>query len=125
MVNGTHHCLGLDSHRSSLSSSWRSYDGSYSMAFPILNPQAHGAPAADAEYRAPFLIYIAFIFFLSYTYNMPRDQQSEFWNYLSQNQKDLILEGDYLLNDVVKHSSYHFKDYSFVVFPYAKAYEGY
>lgn len=49
----------------------------------------------------------------------------EFWNYLSQQQKDLILEGDYLLNDVIKHSSYHFKDYSFLVFPYAKAYEGY
>lgn len=49
----------------------------------------------------------------------------EFWNYLSQNQKDLILEGQYLMNDVIKHSSYSFKDYSFLVFPFAKAYEGY
>lgn len=48
-----------------------------------------------------------------------------FWNFLSQNQKDLLLEGDYLIDEVMKHSSYAFKDYSFIIFPYAKAYEGY
>lgn len=53
------------------------------------------------------------------------DSYKEFWNYLSQTQKDLILEGEYLMNDVVKHNAYHFKDYSFLVFPFAKAYEGF
>jgi len=50
---------------------------------------------------------------------------SDFWQYLSQNQKDLILEGQYLMNDVIKNRAYHFKDYSFLVFPFAKAYEGF
>lgn len=53
------------------------------------------------------------------------DKYGEFWNYLSQTQKDLILEGDYLMNVVIRNSEYSFKDYSFLVFPYAKAYEGY
>jgi hypothetical protein len=50
---------------------------------------------------------------------------SDFWFYLSQNQKDLINEGLYLMNDVIKNHAYHFKDYSFLVFPFAKAYEGF
>ena len=53
------------------------------------------------------------------------DSYGDFWNYLSQNQKDLILEGNYLMNDVIRHHNYTFKDYSFLVFPYAKAYEGF
>ncbi len=53
------------------------------------------------------------------------DTYGEFWLYLSQSQKDLLLEGDYLMNDVIKHNNYSFKDYSFLIFPYAKAYEGY
>lgn len=53
------------------------------------------------------------------------DTYGDFWNYLSQNQRDLILEGNYLMNDVIRHNNYHFKDYSFLIFPYAKAYEGY
>ncbi|QQG44268.1 MAG: hypothetical protein HYW86_05445 [Candidatus Roizmanbacteria bacterium] len=51
--------------------------------------------------------------------------RNEFWDYLSQNQKDLLLEGDYLINNVISSCPYKFKDYSFLVFPYAKAYEGY
>ena len=50
---------------------------------------------------------------------------SPFWQYLSQNQKDLILEGQYLMNDIIKDQAYQFKDYSFLVFPFAKAYEGF
>ncbi|MBI2051410.1 hypothetical protein HYT33_01475 [Candidatus Roizmanbacteria bacterium] len=56
---------------------------------------------------------------------MVRDTYGEFWGYLNQPLKDLILEGNYLVNDVIRHSKYSFKDYSFIVFPYAKAYEGY
>ncbi len=50
---------------------------------------------------------------------------SDFWQYLSQNQKDLIKEGQYLMNDIIKDQAYQFKDYSFLVFPFAKAYEGF
>lgn len=50
---------------------------------------------------------------------------SLFWQYLSQNQKDLIREGQYLMNDIIKDHAYQFKDYSFLVFPFAKAYEGF
>lgn len=53
------------------------------------------------------------------------DQYGEFWQYLSQNQRDLILEGNYLMDNVLKTTNYAFKDYSFVIFPYAKAYEGF
>ena len=54
-----------------------------------------------------------------------QDTYAVFWNYLPQEQKDLIQQGTYLLNDVVTDQKYQFKDYSFVVFPYAKAYEGF
>ncbi len=54
-----------------------------------------------------------------------QDVYGEFWNYLSQEQKDLIQKGNYLLNEVIRHQTYQFKDYSFLVFPYAKAYEGF
>ncbi|GIW64789.1 MAG: hypothetical protein KatS3mg092_0722 [Patescibacteria group bacterium] len=50
---------------------------------------------------------------------------SDFWFYLSKNQKDLINEGVYLMNDIIRDGAYNFKDYSFLVFPFAKAYEGF
>ncbi len=50
---------------------------------------------------------------------------NEFWDYLTQTQRDLILEGDYLNEEVLKKCKYCFKDYSYLVFPYAKAYEGF
>ena len=53
------------------------------------------------------------------------DTYSQFWLYLSQNQKDLILEGQYLMNDIIKDQAFQFKDYSFLVFPFAKVYEGF
>jgi len=56
---------------------------------------------------------------------MSQDKYYNFWQYLSQNQKDLILEGQYLANEIIKNNAYHFKDYSFLVFPFAKAYEGF
>jgi hypothetical protein len=53
------------------------------------------------------------------------EKYGKFWNYLSPTQQDLINEGNYLMNDIIKNSSYQFKDYSFLVFPFAKAYEGF
>jgi len=55
----------------------------------------------------------------------PKDTYKEFWKYLPQMQKDLILEGQHLMNNIIKNNAYHFKDYSFLIFPYAKSYEGF
>ena len=44
------------------------------------------------------------------------------WEYLSTTQKDLIQEGNFLMSIVKPHQ---FKDYSFLVFPFAKVFEGY
>ncbi len=53
------------------------------------------------------------------------DVYKEFWQYLSPNQQNLILEGQYLMNEIIKTNAYQFKDYSFLVFPFAKAFEGF
>jgi len=56
------------------------------------------------------------------------DYQSQYpalWQYLSETQRDLINEGQFLMNEVVKNQAYQFKDYSFLIFPFAKAYEGF
>lgn len=53
------------------------------------------------------------------------NKESQFWSYLSQGQKDLLNEGLYLMNDIIRDQAYQFKDYSFLVFPFAKAYEGF
>lgn len=48
----------------------------------------------------------------------------EVWHYFSTTQKDLIQEGNYLMT-ITEEKKFKFKDFSFLVFPYAKAYEGY
>src|SRR3989344_7364273 len=53
------------------------------------------------------------------------NKESQFWSYLSQGQKDLLDEGLYLMDDIIRDQAYQFKDYSFLVFPFAKAYEGF
>jgi hypothetical protein len=47
------------------------------------------------------------------------------WQYFSREQKDLIEEGLYLKDDIVRDNAFQFKDYSFLIFPFAKAYEGF
>ncbi|MBI1863294.1 hypothetical protein HYS00_04220 [Candidatus Microgenomates bacterium] len=54
-----------------------------------------------------------------------RDTYREFWQYLSKEQQDLLLQGDYLSGEIIQRQKHTFKDYSFLVFPYAKAYEGF
>ncbi len=56
---------------------------------------------------------------------MSIDRDSDFWSYLPREQQDLIEVGEYLFSDVVNDHKFNFKDYSFIVFPYAKAYEGF
>lgn len=53
------------------------------------------------------------------------DESSLFWNYLSDGQKGLIEEGYYLLNDLKQHPDTNITDYSYLVFPFGKAYEGF
>ncbi len=53
------------------------------------------------------------------------NKESKFWSYLSQGQRDLLDEGLYLMDDIIRDHAYQFKDYSFLVFPFAKAYEGF
>jgi len=45
--------------------------------------------------------------------------------YASDGQKDLLKAGFHLRNHVDIHGDTEFEDYSFVVFPFAKAYEGF
>ncbi len=53
------------------------------------------------------------------------DKSSFLWKYLSDGQKGLIDEGIYLLNDLKEHPDENITDYSYLVFPFAKAYEGF
>jgi len=56
---------------------------------------------------------------------MQRNTSTDFWEYLSQKQKDLINQGDFIRHEVIEKGKYNFDDYAFMVFPYAKAYEGF
>ncbi len=59
------------------------------------------------------------------THELPPPSSFIFWHYLTENQKDLLESGSHL-HKLVKQDKIHtFKDYSFIVFPFAKAYEGY
>lgn len=49
-------------------------------------------------------------------------KRHQIWQYLSATQKDLLEEGNFLAEVTVTK---RFKDYSFLVFPFAKSYEGY
>lgn len=53
------------------------------------------------------------------------DKNSFFWQYLSEGQKGLIEGGFYLLEDTKNHPDVRITDYSYLVFPFAKAYEGF
>jgi hypothetical protein len=47
------------------------------------------------------------------------------WHYLSPDQRDLASDGAFLLSDVNVHHDTEPTDYSYLVFPYAKLYEGF
>lgn len=47
------------------------------------------------------------------------------WEYLSPHQKDLLITGEHLKEYVLSLPDRPYSDYSFIVFPYAKAYEGF
>lgn len=47
------------------------------------------------------------------------------WRYVSPQQQNLLRDGELLLSDRKLHPSEHLSDYSYLVFPFAKAYEGF
>ncbi len=53
------------------------------------------------------------------------NQQSFFWRYISASQKALLIEGLYLYQNAIKKKDKKISDYSYLVFPFAKAYEGF
>ncbi len=50
---------------------------------------------------------------------------TSYWDYLSPHQRDLIREGSYIYQEIFADGRYNFQDYSFIVFPFAKAFEGF
>ncbi len=50
---------------------------------------------------------------------------ASYWDYLSPHQRDLIREGSYIYQEIFADGRYNFQDYSFIVFPFAKAFEGF
>lgn len=56
---------------------------------------------------------------------IPEDySQKDWWSYIGKDLQDLLMESSMLLTKVASWDE-KFSDYSFVVFPAAKAYEGY
>lgn len=53
------------------------------------------------------------------------DKNSSLWQYLSEPLKGLIEEGIYLYKSAKAHPDIKIADYSYLVFPFAKAYEGF
>lgn len=53
------------------------------------------------------------------------DKSSQLWNYLTPEMKDLAIEGDKLLNSCLLKSEDGMQDYSYLVFPWGKLYEGF
>lgn len=53
------------------------------------------------------------------------DQNSALWNYLSPQQRQLAVDGNYLVEDQRLHPDERLSDYSFLVFPFAKLMEGF
>lgn len=51
-------------------------------------------------------------------------KDSALWAYISENQKGLILDGEQLLSELNEFDS-KIHDYSFIVFPFAKSFEGF
>ncbi len=52
------------------------------------------------------------------------DRSSKLWEFLGENLQGLVADGEILLDDVSVHSN-NISDYSYLVFPFSKAYEGF
>ncbi len=47
------------------------------------------------------------------------------WQYLSHTQRELATDGELLVDDRARHPNEKINDYSYLVFPFAKLYEGF
>ena len=52
------------------------------------------------------------------------DRNSTLWSYIDNDMKGLIIDGEALIDDVKLHEK-TISDYSYLVFPFSKAYEGF
>lgn len=52
------------------------------------------------------------------------ERNSKLWGYLGENLQGLVSDGEILLDDVANHNN-EISDYSYLVFPFSKAYEGF
>ncbi len=52
-------------------------------------------------------------------------QDTPLWLYLSPEQRSLATDGQLLIDDRALHPNEHLSDYSYLVFPFAKLYEGF
>jgi len=53
------------------------------------------------------------------------NRDSNLWNYLTQEMKDLAIEGETLLKSCQLTGEINVKDFSYLVFPWGKLYEGF
>ncbi|MDO8451978.1 MAG: hypothetical protein Q7S76_03855 [bacterium] len=51
--------------------------------------------------------------------------ESSLWRYFSEEENQLARDGELLLEDRDSHPNQHLSDYSYLVFPFAKLYEGF
>ena len=52
-------------------------------------------------------------------------RDSRLWNYLTQEMRDLVTEGEALLKSCQLQGEINIKDFSYLVFPWGKLYEGF
>ncbi len=50
---------------------------------------------------------------------------SQLWQYLSPDERSLVSDGELLIEDRKSHPNERLSDYSYLVFPFAKLYEGF
>lgn len=53
------------------------------------------------------------------------EETSQLWQYLSPDMRSLVRDGEFLITDSVRHPDTPPTDYSYLVFPFAKLYEGF
>lgn len=52
-------------------------------------------------------------------------ESSTLWQYLSPNARELVRDGEFLIEDSLRHKDTPPTDFSYLVFPFAKLYEGF
>lgn len=53
------------------------------------------------------------------------EETSQLWQYLSADMRNLVRDGEFLVEDSLYHHDSDPTDYSYLVFPFAKLYEGF